>query len=381
MLEVLEKPSLREVIAEVGRRGSGRVSEEGARAALEESHGDAGAPWYVRVLVGVGAWVSAILFAIGAGLSGIADSKVALGVLGLTAFAGGVALRRVAKGEFPVQLALAASMGGRLTFYAAVSDHREGARTFAAALALETLGVFVYPDAVGRFVATLGSCAAAFGLVAELQLPWPSRQLVVLAIGALATALWLREPEILSGRAFGARAAPLQRPVGFGLVVALLFVLLSELPDRGAGWHLSDRFSVTAAGLTALLLWVERDVLRDALASGTKAAGYRLPGDAAEAAHGPAPPEARALVYGGTLAIGVLGQFAPGLVGALLVMALGAHRRSVLLFGLASLFLVFFGSHFYYSLSMSLLAKSGVLLGSGLLMLALRLPLARRASS
>jgi uncharacterized membrane protein len=62
-------------------------------------------------------------------------------------------------------------------------------------------------------------------------------------------------------------------------------------------------------------------------------------------------------------------------------MALGAHRRNALLFGLASLFLVFFGSHFYYTLSMSLLAKSGVLLGSGLLMLALRLPLARRISS
>jgi uncharacterized membrane protein len=84
-------------------------------------------------------------------------------------------------------------------------------------------------------------------------------------------------------------------------------------------------------------------------------------------------------VYGGTLALGALGQFAPGLMGALLVMALGAHRRNALVFGLAALFLVFSGSHFYYSLSMSLLAKSGVLLGSGLLCLALRLPLARAA--
>src|SRR5262249_48632468 len=146
-------------------------------------------------------------------------------------------------------------------------------------------------------------------------LPWPTWQLVVLAIGAGATALWLREPELLSGR-----AAPLQRPVGFGLVGALLFVLLSELPGSGPrSWFgRPEHFSLTAAGLTALLLWVERDVLRDALASGSKAAGYRLPGDAAEEAHAPAPPEARALVYGGTLAIGVLGQLAPGLVGALL---------------------------------------------------------------
>jgi hypothetical protein len=162
-------------------------------------------------------------------------------------------------------------------------------------------------------------------------------------------------------------------------VVAFLFALFPDVLEGDHGSH--PRWAVVSAGATVLLLWVERDALRAALAKGASLAGYRMPGHASDAPRAPAPPETRAVVYGGTVAIGALGQLAPGLMGALLVMALGAHRRSAILFGLASLFLVFFGSHFYYSLSMTLLAKSGVLAGSGLLMLALRLPLARRAAS
>ena len=46
---------------------------------------------------------------------------------------------------------------------------------------------------------------------------------------------------------------------------------------------------------------------------------------------------------------------------------------SAILLGLATLFLVAFGSAFYYWLDVSLLAKSSVLVGTGVLLLGLRL--------
>jgi uncharacterized membrane protein len=68
----------------------------------------------------------------------------------------------------------------------------------------------------------------------------------------------------------------------------------------------------------------------------------------------------------------------PGVIAALGVLMLGFHRRSVVLLGMAVLFVLVFGVSYYYDLGLSLLAKSLALLGSGLLMLGLRIFIARR---
>ena len=68
----------------------------------------------------------------------------------------------------------------------------------------------------------------------------------------------------------------------------------------------------------------------------------------------------------------------PGVLGALLVLALAFHRRNPILLGLALLFLVGFAVAFYFRLDLSLAAKSGVLLASGALLLGLREYVRRR---
>jgi len=65
-------------------------------------------------------------------------------------------------------------------------------------------------------------------------------------------------------------------------------------------------------------------------------------------------------------------------LGAAGVLALAFHRRSVVMLGLAVAFLIGFGVLYYYDLSLSLLAKSGALVGSGLVLLGLRLFILRR---
>jgi Domain of unknown function (DUF4401) len=68
----------------------------------------------------------------------------------------------------------------------------------------------------------------------------------------------------------------------------------------------------------------------------------------------------------------------PGVIAAIGVLLLGFHRRSVVLLGMAVLFILAFGVGYYYDLQLTLLAKSLALLGSGLVLLGLRLFILRR---
>jgi uncharacterized membrane protein len=71
-------------------------------------------------------------------------------------------------------------------------------------------------------------------------------------------------------------------------------------------------------------------------------------------------------------ALGALMFHTPGVVAALYAMLLAFHRRSPVMLGLATLFLITFGTFFYFSLELTLLQRGAVLLSSGAVLLALR---------
>jgi uncharacterized membrane protein len=81
-------------------------------------------------------------------------------------------------------------------------------------------------------------------------------------------------------------------------------------------------------------------------------------------------PGALAIVT--TVLLGALGQGRPGLLGALLALLVSFVARDKVAIGLSTAFLVGFGVHFYYDLDLSLWTKSGVLVGSGVVLLAVR---------
>jgi hypothetical protein len=73
---------------------------------------------------------------------------------------------------------------------------------------------------------------------------------------------------------------------------------------------------------------------------------------------------------GAAVVVGVLTRATPAVSGALVLVMLGFDRRRVGLVGLGSAFLIgFLGLH-YYSLALTLMQKSAVLVGSGLVCLA-----------
>jgi uncharacterized membrane protein len=180
--------------------------------------------------------------------------------------------------------------------------------------------------------------------------------LAVLAIVAIAAYVWRFRLRVRSRE-----VTEMLEPVGYGMVAALFGVLLfstifavaddlvrGSRAARPNAWHLGP---ATAIGLTAAIIALELAIFAEQRAK---------------------PRQAVFVATVATTLLGALTLSTPGVIAAITVLALGFDRRNRILIGLAAVFLVKFSSAYYYSLRMTLLEKSAVLVASGLLLLAAR---------
>ncbi|ATB27889.1 DUF4401 domain-containing protein [Melittangium boletus] len=339
------KPSLREVLPS--------EQHERARAALESNQElVTSTPWFIRVLIGGGAWLSSLFLMIFVGMAlSFAEKEGAL-ILGLLLTGGAIVLRRSEPGLFLTQTALAIGLAGQGLFAFGMDSL---VRNVPLALALFVLEVFilvVYPDLIQRFLST---CAASLALLYVLH---QGLSIVVMDVGlvglaALAHGLFLHQGT-LQARRWGA----LVTPAAFGLVTTLLTLLLvGAWQGELFGDEAVLRILVTM-GLTTVTLYSAWRVLEELNTAPGGTAGVTL--------------------FVALSLTALLTFRAPGVIAAVGVVLLGFHRRSVVLLGMAVVFILAFGVNYYYSLELTLLAKSLALLGGGLVMLGLRLFILRR---
>jgi len=348
---MIPRRTLREIFEQLAKEGLVEPTAIG-RAGQELSHSESAAtsasPWFVRALVGVGAWASAMLFLAAIGMAGFLKTDESLLTLGVILDAVAIASRRLLKGrrnDFVENLSLALSIAGQALVIVGVGEI-SGPSVAAGALgAIVTEGIFllVYPDPIRRFLSVAIAGVALGVLLKEGGVPRSfDAAAVLLAAGAGASWLWKAE------RGSGA-LADFQPPLAFGSVVALFIVLQpsvwrqSELPVPG--WP-------SSIGLTAGLLVVAWRILAEHRLSLVSEPGL--------------------VAMVGIVLLGAMGWRAPGILAASGGLALAFHRRSYILLGLAAIFLGLFGSSFYYWLDITLLEKSGALAASGILLLAVR---------
>ena len=304
-----------------------------------------GNPWYVRVLVGIGAWIAAVLLIafLAGGVRIITTAESAI-VVGLILCGVAIALRRLIPSSiFAAQLALALSMAGQVLFGGGVAGlSRDVATTVLALVTLEVVLIAVYPDIVHRFLSTVIIVGALVGLLLEWDVPGVVHPLVgMLVVGALV--LWERESALAA-----ARAERLSRPIGYGLVVALLGVLCLGI---------NDLISIPHWWISGLLLMPALLVLEYQIISRFE--------PRADVAIVP-------WLIGGTVLVSLPALWTPGILAAVIVLVLGFQRGNRLLLGLGVTGLAVFLIAFYYHLEVTLLIKSLMLLGTGLLLLGLR---------
>jgi uncharacterized membrane protein len=235
------------------------------------------------------------------------------------------------------------SLTGQIFFMMGVSNLSDSTVVVALAMiVLEVLLIGFYHDLLHRFLSTLFIIGALVVLLWEIELQEGIHGLITLLA---AGTLWLSMREVLW---ITKKLDQFSRPIAFGLVFGLFGLLLLSFfgnPEVKYWW-------LSALGLWLVLLGQEYLILRS----------YEI-----------APSESTAAgLFGGTLLLLIPSFQTPGILGALIVLLLGFQRGSRLLMGLATIFLTVFIMNFYYELELTLLVKSFVLMGTGLLIFGLR---------
>ena len=320
------------------------------RNALGES-GEEPTPWYIRLLVGLSAWLAAVLFIVFLVLIDVVNEAEHFVLIGLVLIGIGIALSYRPPQVFVDQLGLAASITGQASFIGGMADYFDSTLwTWSILVILQLVMIIVYDDAVQRLLSTIVALFALLG-VAEETLPALAQGITVLATVILVLG-WSKEAAWFAGPQEEHR-----RPIGYGAAIGLLCVLIFSLqPD----WF--------AAGPWWVSTWV--------LAAGVLGVAWRVFNDEGYAWVSPLG----FLVVGGVLALAAATSLAPGIMGSILVLALGFYRKNRILIALGMIALAGFVIYFYYNLAYTLLTKSLLLMATGAVMLGLRYGLSRIAN-
>ena len=317
---------------------------------------DQESPWYVRLMAGFGAWLGG-MFMLGTIMSLFtlalrsAGGMMALGIIMLgIAFA----LYRAARNsEALQQLGLAASMAGQFALAFGVMDlFHWRSHEIAGFLCLLQIGLVVLMDGVlHRYLSALFAAMAAYWFLAHLHaLPLGGAVLAILVAG-----IWMKEAAWTA-----ANRARLWRPVGHALALALLC------------WQ-------APLSLGSMLMWFfNRGSAELAVPGWVAPLAYAicLAGVVGEVARSQAP-RAWPRWVAAAFVVSAAAWLAPGLLTALLVLVLGVAAGNRALVGLAIVAAAWYLGAYYHQMQTTLLEKSAVMVGTGLVLIALRLLLAK----
>lgn len=338
----------RRLLGVLGQLGNEGLLTEPQLEALrgEASKTASGTPWFVRALVGAGAWVASIFVLVLLAMMDVFNTKAGAAGVGLVLLGLGSLLRRFTRGDFAVQLAISLGMAGAaMIVFGAIDDT---ATALATAFVVAVVIIAAFPDTAMRFLATCVASGSTVLLFHELKLG-PDAGVALIAV--LAGLTWICEARLHRN----GWTAALQTPVGFGLVFSLLAILVAAVTELDQAFLIGP---ASAASITLATVVLIVAILQEHR--------VRLLSEPALVA------AAAALVLGGVM------FESPGVMAAFFVAGLAFHRRNPILLGLAITTLVVFVVFFYYRLEVTLLLKSGVLCGSGLLLLGLREYVRRR---
>ncbi len=342
-------PSLHQVVDQLVAKGHLALDEQTGIAATLSAGQKVETPWYVRGLIGISAWFAAIpllafLFFIDL-ISSEADAIFA----GILFCAGAIALKRIfGQSIFIGQMTLAFNLAGQVLFLLGIANEVASVTTIVlVTIVLESVLIWLYPDQLHRFLSAIIIVVAICVQIYEME-TLVAIHFLILTLAAVVVCIWENESYLST-----TVASDVYPPVGFGLLITMFALLcLSAVGELEIFW-----WWISAGGLLLILLYLEYRIL-----------SY----------HGlDLQPGTILWVLGGTVVALIPSIRTPGILAAIIVLLLGFRRGNRSLMGLAGAFLVLFLAAYYYSLEMTLLVKSFVLMGTGLAILIVRYLLLR----
>jgi hypothetical protein len=338
-----------------------QLSADGLVEGPQPAPEPAGSPWFVRLMLGIAGWIGALFLLgfVGVALSFIIDNAASAMTAGAICCAGALALFRSFDGQdFVEQFALALSLAGQALLVIGLGQifKLDSPTLYLAIAAVEGALAIAIPNALHRVLSAAGAAVALALCIDQLGLHGIAAPLLCAALALV----WLDPARWAAG-------GRLWRPIGYGLLLALLIVECFRLFDARAlfgsaketSWMAVHGPLIGRALSAAVLVWAAATLSgREGDSSGSRTV---------------------LLAVGAALLIGLLSLLAPGLSTALLVLLLGFAAGSRLLMAMGIVGLLGFTAHFYYSLHATLLVKSGILAVTGLCLLAAALLLRRLA--
>lgn len=335
--EVFRSPPLGAVLTAAG---ADPATLEAAREALRAADADA-LPWYVRAATGFGAWMAAAFLLAFLGAAGAFDSAGFNLVLGIGFLVAACPMAGVGN-EFRRQLAVALGLTGQTLTIIGLFLTEVPASALTLLVSVQAaLMVVAHRDPAHRFLSAAAVLGGLLAFAADANLPVVGEGALVAAFGVVVLLGGL------SAERTSAAVAAMVGPARYGLLAAALVVLAFSIGPELRTKYLTP---LTGLGLTALLAV---QMLRDTTALG-------------------ASTGRRALILPVTALVGGLSLQAPGVPAALVVLGLAIRERDAVLLLFGVVFLCLFLSGFYYSLTLPLWHKAGLLLASGLVALAFR---------
>jgi len=328
-------------------------------------------PWYLRVIVGIGAWLASCFFlGFTFVLIGWEDKdQTTIGCVGVALLIIAVVVGRQPWGIFAGQCVLAVSLAAQaMIYYGFVNeDHHPLGTATLFSIGLAVLLYIAYPV----FLSRLMTCFAALQMTllwiytGDSGEPFSGITRTESDLFPLVLFYWVFHLAAITWCFLRPRHSVLLAPFGYALVASL------------AAWqveNLTNIWSLTSASNYGSVVF-ELALFRFRIAL----IALTIFGVSIWAAGGISILRQKALLFIG-LALGlaalvVLGS--GGVLLALLFMLLGFSLQNRVILGLGLILFPIFLTDYYYTLNLDLLAKSGVLIGSGLVLLWLRAGLAR----
>lgn len=324
---------------------------QGAKLALQKKA--VAQPWYVRTMVGFGAWLASILvISFFAALFSNFDAA-GFTVMGLLLMTGAVLVRRNSESEFLVQCALAASFAGQAMTALGLIElmkWREIEVYCWLVITINTILFFIFPDRIHRVVSVLLATGSLVILIYAQEL-----NALIAVVGPVLAIIFVLLHEnagYLIARGHGALLRSLQNGLMIGAFGCLLLSTVYVIPELARHFEFYPRPWISTLLLGGLLLFVCQRVWPSLVGKSNK---YGM-----------------GLVYGLMLVVSAAAWLAPGLLLALIVMMLGVGAGDRSMTGAGVVFFVVFVAAYFYGIEITMLEKSGTLVASGIAILVAR---------
>ena len=311
------------------------MSTSEARAVLEA---DPGVPFHVHLLTGFGAWIAS-LFLMGFLVAIVSESEFLTVLVGAGLAWGSIKMRPKVQGLFGEYACLCVALASPAMVLFGLTSVAGEELLPSLTLLISSLALYFYPDKLGRFLFANGVVFSGHFMASDVSSKVGGNLWLVAVLSGLVFLGWD------SQRHLKGRWGELLRPACLGFSTAFMAIMFTT------SWnHLDFKPAMFLALALAILtvltaVWSRAPMVVILSLAGLSAVTFSV----------------------------------PGFMAAVLLSLLAFHSRFHLMAILAEAFILAFGTFYYYQLDTSLLAKSSILVGSGLLLLFTRFLLRKRA--